>query len=248
MKNVRTKTVLSLALTVLIAILIVTQSNAMGKDKKAEKILKNYVLAIGGEMAVNNIDNLVQTSELVFIESGVRVKKEIITDKTNRYYCKATAPGLGEVFKAFDGKIGWELFPSGLRVIGDNEKKTFLNESAFLRHSKWADNLLSYKYKGDVVIDGNELQKIAVTTIYGSSENWYFDKTDGLLSRMEEQMETPQGKVEVVTTFEDYKEIDGVKHSFVQHIIMPGKTNKIVITSISHNQPVDEKIFSYPSE
>lgn len=247
MKNVRTKTVLVLAITALTAALIVTQSNAMGKDKKAEKILKNYVSAIGGEMAVNNIGNLVTASELIFTETGLTVKKEIVTDKANRYYCKATAPGMGEMFKGFDGNACWELYPSGLRKIGENEKRKFLNESAFLRYSKWADILESYKFLGMVKIDDTELHKVSVTTIYGLDETWYFNKANGLLSRMEEQMETPQGKVNVVTTFEDYREIDGVKHSFVQYIIMPGKTNKIVYTGIKHNQKTDDKIYSIPS-
>lgn len=248
MKKETTKIGLTLVLTVLIAALNVAQTNAIGKDKKAEKILKNYVLAIGGEQAVNRIDNLLITSELTFIESGVTVKKEIVTDKTNRYYCKATASGMGEMFKAFNGKVCWELYPSGLRVAGENEKQTFLNESAFLRYAKWANILDSYKYLGFVEIDGNELHAISVTTIYGASETWFFNKTDSLLARIEEQLKMPQEKVKVVTTFEDYREINGVKYSFVQHIIMPDKTNKISLSRILYNQVIDEKIYALPSE
>ena len=55
-------------------------------------------------------------------------------------------------------------------------------------------------------------------------------------------------RLDVVKLSDDYKEIDGVKHSFVQHIMMPGKTNKIIISEIRHNQPVNEKVFSVPSE
>ncbi len=248
MKTETTKRGLTLTLTLLIAAFNVVQTSATGKDKKAEEILKNYVLAIGGEQSVNSINNLLITSELTFIESGVTVKKEIVTDKTNRYYCKATAPGMGEMFKAFDGKVCWELYPSGLRVAGENEKQTFLNESAFLRYAKWANILDSYKYLGLLEIEGHELHAISVTTIYGATETWYFNKTDSLLARIEEQLNMPQGKVKVVTTFEDYKEINGVKHSFVQHIIMPEKTNKISLTGILYNQVIDEKIYALPSE
>lgn len=246
MKTRKTKTGLMFAIIMLLTIGGFTPTMAITKDKKAENIFSSYVKAIGGEKAINSIENMVVRSELTFLESGVKIDREIIVDKANKYYCKASANRMGSFFKAYDGNTCWELYPTGLRLITGKEKTTFLNESVFLRHAKWEANLAEYQFLGQVTIDGIELLKISVTTIYGVNETWYFNKNDGLLARVEEQLEMPNETIKVANTFEDYRELNGVKLSFKQQIIMPGKTNKITCSSILLNQPLDNSIFAVP--
>lgn len=248
MKIQKTKTGITLAIVMMHAIGIFAQAQVTIKDKNAENIFKNYVSAIGGEKAIGMIENMVLKSELSFVETGFTVNREMIIDKSNNYYGKATAASMGEVLKGYDGNVCWEIKQSKLRLIVDNEKQTFLNESAFLRYSNWEKNLVAYEYLGQEDIDGTELLKISVTTIYGAKETWYFNKKDNLLARIDEPLVLAQGEIKVITTFEDYRDIDGVKHSFIQHIIMPGRTRKISFSSIMHNQPIDKKIFSVPAE
>jgi hypothetical protein len=216
-------------------------------DKDSERILMNYVSAIGGEKALGEIKNIVSKSDLLVVEAGVIINREIVQDKTNNIHIKAYSPQTGEIFRGFDGNNYWEKNRSSVSVFNDERILSFLNEFAFMRFAEWKKTLLDAKYIGIESIDGKEFHTIAATTIYGVKEKWYFNKTDFLLSYMEEQLEMTSGVVPVITKFDDYREVDGVKHSFTQSIKMGRSNRKITYNSILHNQKIDYKIFSKPS-
>jgi hypothetical protein len=217
-------------------------------DPKAEKILRDYLTAIGGKKSISGIENIVSKVEVLFVEPGIVLTREIIEEKSDKTFIKAFAPQFGEVIRGFDGEVLWEKRQSGIRVIYDAEKSSFLNGSAFMRFCNWERNLTELEYSGIEKIDGADLHKITVKTIYGVKETWYFSASDNLLVRMEEVLLLPQGEISAITTFEDYRQVGGVLHSFSQHVYMPGQTRKISYSEIKHNQVIDNTIFTRPAQ
>lgn len=217
-------------------------------DPKAEKVLRDYVSAIGGEKTLAKIENIVSKVDVVFVEPGITLIKEIIAEKSNRTYIKAFAPQYGEMIRGYDGEVLWEKRQAAVRVIYDEERNSFLNESAFLRFYNWKKNVNELEYSGIENINGTDLHKLSVKTNYGSKEIWYFSKENNLLVRIEELLLRPQGEFTAITTYEDYREVDGVLHSHLQNIYMQGQTRKISYLSIKHNQVIDNGIFTKPAE
>jgi hypothetical protein len=215
---------------------------------KAGKILRNYLTAIGGKKSISGIQNMVSKVEVLYVEPGIVITKEIIEEKSDKTFIKAFAPQFGEMIRGFDGEVLWEKRQSGIRVIYDEEKTSFLNGSAFMRFCNWERNLTELEYSGIEKIDGADLHKITVKTIYGVKETWYFSASDNLLVRMEEVLLLPQGEISAITTFEDYRQVGGVLHSFSQHVYMPGQTRKISYSEIKHNQVIDNTIFTRPAQ
>lgn len=236
--------------TIAILMLIFFGNFAMAQareiDKEAVKILSNYVSAIGGEKALANIENVVIKSDLEVVEARVIIKRELVQDKKNNVHIKAYSPQTGEIFRGYDGDTFWEKSNSAVRVIEFENRMSYLNEFAFMRFAEWKKNLVDAEYLGLDSIDGKEFHCIAVKTIYGVKETWYFNKTDYLLSYTKEQLEMMSGEVTVVTKFDDYREVDGIKHSFTQHIKMGDRNRKITHVSIMHNQAIDPKLFTKP--
>lgn len=223
-----------------------TLTLVQAKDKESEKVLNNYVTAIGGKSALAKIENIVSKSDALFVEAGFVINREIIQDKANHLFIKANSIKTGEISRGFDGDIYWEKNKTAVRIIDDEVKMSYINEFAFMRFSEWEKNLLDYTYKGVATIDGKEFYSISVITIYGVKEMWYFNTTDNLLAYIEEQLERPQGVMTVQTKMDDYREVDGVKHSFTQYIKMGNQNRKITYNSIQHNQEIDQKLFAMP--
>jgi hypothetical protein len=217
-----------------------------GFDKEAEKILMNYISAIGGETALSKIENIVSKSDMSIFEAGVTINREMVQDKANNLYIKAYTPQTGELFRGFDGGIFWEKNKSAVREIDAENRLSYLNEFAFMRFANWKKNLIDFDYLGLDSIDGKVFHGIEIKTKYGVKETWYFDTADYLLSYTKEQLEMTRGEVTVETKFDDYRELDGVKHSYTQSIKMGERNRKITYSSILHNQLIDQKIFSKP--
>jgi zinc protease len=215
-------------------------------DKDAEKILNAYVSAVGGEKELAKIENVVIKSDILIVEPGVTINREVVQDKTNKLHIKAYSSQTGEIFMGFDGSNYWEKNQSSVSEIDEERILSYLNEFAFMRFSEWKKNLLDANYLGLDSIDGEEFHCIAVKTIYGIKERWYFDTTDFLLSYMKEQLEMTSGTITVITKFDDYREVDGIKHPFTQYINMGQRNRKITHNSISHNQVIDPNLFTLP--
>lgn len=244
------KTIFGTVLAVLVLSLCssFTRANTPEKDKQAEKIFRNYVTAIGGEKNLSNISNLLISSSSTFSESGLTIERELFTSKSDKLLMTATAPQFGEMKRGYDGTNCWEKRPSGIREIRDEEKRSFLNEFAFMRYANWSKNLQSYKYLGQNEIAGEKMHKISVTTIFGANEIWYFNAENHLLAQVEETLKQAKGEVNILTIFSDYRKVDGVKHSFEQRIIAAGKTRNINIRSILVNQKIYNQLYSKPTE
>lgn len=246
MKRQTRRTGITLAVLIFIISADITMAQVSKADPEAKKVLNNYVKAIGGKKAVSQVQNISSKVDQVFTDAGITINKESIEERSGKIYIKAFAPQFGEIIRGYDGETCWEKRQGGVRVIYDEEKTNFLNGSAFLRYANWENILSTLDHSGMVRIDSINLHKLSVTTIYGSREYWYFNAADNLLTLIEELIDQPEGSITVTTTFEDYREVNGVLHSFTQYIDMQGPKRKIIFHSILHNQPVDISLFSKP--
>jgi uncharacterized protein (DUF2132 family) len=53
-----------------------------------------------------------------------------------------------EITGGYDGTNYWEKRQDKIILIGDSEKTSILNSTAFLRNAEWQKNLVSYSYEG----------------------------------------------------------------------------------------------------
>lgn len=218
------------------------------KDRKAAKILYEFVEATGGEKAIANIKTLSSKSQLEFVESGLVLNREIFETRSKQFFMKVNSSQTGDICRGYDGKRCWEKRQSQAREIVGEEKQSFLNTSAFLRFANWRQTLAAYQYAGKINVAGITLHRIDVKTIYGAKERWYFNVHDNLLVQMEEPLDLPDGPSTATTFFSNYQDVNGVKLSFAQTIEMPGQTRKILFSEVIANRDIDPKLFSFPEK
>lgn len=195
---------------------------------------------------LSKVENIVSKSEMLFMERGVTINREITQNKENHFLVKVNSIQTGEIVRGFDGSTHWEKNKSSIRELNNEDKISFLNEFAFMRFADWEKNLIGYTYLGIDTLEGRKFHCLAVKTIYGVDEKWYFNTIDFLLEYTTESIEMTQGNITVITKLEDYKEVDGIKHAFSRSIKMGDRNRKITFNSIMHNQNIDEKLFEKP--
>lgn len=238
--------------TFVLSLFLLFTSIAVGKnaakDPKAEKILNAFVEEIGGKKAISGIENLTCKSKLEFVESGLVLEREILETRSSQYFIKVSSPQTGEIYRGYDGKKCWEKRQAQTREIVGSEKQSFLNSASVLRFAEWEKTLKSFEYKGIENKTGQKMHRVDVVTIWGAKESWYFNKSNNLLAQMEEPLDLPEGTSTATTTFSDYRDVNGVKLSFVQTISMPGQNRKISFAEIKPNQEIDPNLFCGPQK
>jgi hypothetical protein len=88
-----------------------------------------------------------------------------------------------------------------------------------------------------------------MTPVSGFDETWYFDASNGLLSRIERTEDRGKGKAaQAVLTFDDYREVDGVRLPFRRGINNGDRPATIVVTSLVNNAMIEPAHFIRPPE
>jgi outer membrane lipoprotein-sorting protein len=115
--------------------------------------------------------------------------------------------------------------------------------------------LMDYKDKGNQVellgkekVEGTDAYKLKVTLKNGDIQTVYID-ADSFLSIKEETKRTVRGTDhDVESSIGDYKEVDGIVFPFAVESGVKGGTEKqkITISKIELNVPVDDAIFKMP--
>jgi hypothetical protein len=76
----------------------------------------------------------------------------------------------------------------------------------------------------------------------------FFDVEDGLLVRNDEELDTPQGRASTLSYYEDYRDVQGVKHPYTIRQVQGETTATIHLTQIISNQPIDDAMFAKPKQ
>jgi hypothetical protein len=88
---------------------------------------------------------------------------------------------------------------------------------------------------------------ILATPPDGSPIKLYYDTQTGLQARMDLEVDTPQGRVPIETTVEDYRDVDGVKLPFLTRQDSPMAKAVIKLTEVKSNVAIDDARFKKPA-
>jgi hypothetical protein len=93
-------------------------------------------------------------------------------------------------------------------------------------------------------VDGKDAYAISYTLTSGGTSTYYYDIQTGLKLRQTENLQTPQGTMVAVTTYSNYKEVEGVK--FPQKIAQQQGPMSFTfeLEDIQINSEVKDTIFS----
>jgi hypothetical protein len=234
----------------LVAATVLTLASASpAVAQTADEIVQKYVDARGGLARLKAISSMriVRT----FGTFGANIPVTITRKRGGLYRSDQALPGRPAVARGLDAGGAWES------VDGKVTKRP-ADQEAELREldGDFDGFLVDYRAKGHRVaydgrarIGGVDTHKLTVTLKSGAVRVVYLDAATYLERRQEGTITLPAGKVPVILTFGDWRDVEGVKFPFAideERNSFPPQTFAIYTERIELNPPVDDGIFAMP--
>ncbi len=213
-----------------------------------DKVLEKYVAALGGKDAIMKLTSRTAKGSFELPAMGASGSFEAFSKAPNKSGSKIEIAGFGEIRNGFDGAKGWAQDPmSGLREMSGLELAATKLDSEFFKDLKMKELYKQLVVKGKEKVGSAETIVVEATPAEGAPEKYYFDAATGLLLRHDTERESPQGKMAIETSFEDYRAVDGVQvfHTMKQNT--PAFAITIKLTEVKHNVAIEDAKFAKPA-
>ncbi|MFT6147891.1 MAG: putative Zn-dependent peptidase [Saprospiraceae bacterium] len=175
----------------------------------AETVVDNYIKAIGGKAAMEEVKDIQTTMELSAM--GQTLDAKISQKSPNKY--KMTIKMQGQVFQqqVYDGTNGAMSGMMGNKKLEGEELMALKEQSAIFTELNYAKDGYTLEMKGMESVDGKDAYKVLVTAPSGSKATDYYSKETGLKIRSISSLESPQGAMTQTVDYSDYKATKGIK-------------------------------------
>jgi len=224
------------------------QTAAPSSPPSADQIIEKYVQALGGKAAAEKLTSRVAKGTFVMDQIPGEASEEIYEKAPNKQLAITDAPSFGVVRRGFNGTAGWQDMPqTGLQDVTGQQLAAMKRYSDFYRETKLKEIYPKMTVKGKEAVNGKDAYVVEATPDDGPAEIMYFDPDTGLLVRLQTEGEGPNGKVNIDSTFDDYREVDGVKLPFLIHQSFGEFSFTIKLTEVKHNVPIEDAKFDKPA-
>lgn len=213
----------------------------------ADEIYSKYIAAIGGQANVDKIKSRSAKGSVPQPNGSVTV--DILQGAPDKFHITATTP-TGAFQRGFNGSVGWEKGPQGVRALAAAEVAQLQNSIGLLRHIRLKEQFTSMRARGIQKIGDRSTYLVIGTTAENRQERLFFDTETGLLLRRISYMATLLGLIPEQIDFEDYREVEGVKFPFTIRVSSIEVGNPISTRTFSEmklNVAVDDAKFNMPA-
>ena len=219
--------------------------------QSADELIQKNLAARGGaaKLAAITSVRIVRT----YGTFGANIPVTITKKRAGLYRTDQALPGRPTVARGLDPAGAWESVNGKVtRRPADQELELRELDGDF------DGFLVDYKAKGHAVeyvgrekTGGIETHKLKVTLKSGAVRHVYLDAATYLERKQEGTMTLPDGKVKVILTFGDWRDVDGVKFPFAideERVSFPPQTFAIYTDRIELNPVVDDAMFAMPGK
>ena len=213
----------------------------------ADDIFNKYVMAIGGQQAIDKLKSRVAKGTLVQV-NGNTFQFEVYQVAPDQSYQIVTTPQ-GPFERGFNGTVGWEKSARGVRELTGGELAQFRAANNLFGLIKLKEQFTRARVGKDKIGD-REVYVVNGASADGKRQRLFFDIETGLLLRRMIYTPTMIGVIPEQADFEDYREVDGIKFPFTARnstIEVGNPVSTRTFTEMKLNVPVDNSRFNMPS-
>jgi zinc protease len=215
----------------------------------ADEVVDKYVNAIGGKEAYEKLSSRLSKGTFELPAMGASGSLEIHAKAPNKTISIIDIPGFGLVSRCYDGTTGWAQDPqTGIRELTGTELAIQKRGADFFQAVRMKDLYPKRELKGKEKVGEREAYLVEAVPSEGGPVKMYFDTETSLLTRVELEADSPQGKLDVQTVLSDYTEVDGIKLPFTIRQATGALDFVIKIQEVKHNVPIDDEKFKKPEK
>ena len=214
-----------------------------------DAVFDDYIEALGGEAAVENITSYVARGSYAGYDTDFAEVPVELFAKAPDQYATIIHGFYGDSVKTYDGADAWISSADRpvplLQFTGGNLDGARLEallafptqvQEAF---RSWRVNYTAIDDVEVIVVQGSNPGELPV--------NLYFDESSGLLVRYVRWTETAVGTIPTEVSFSDYREVSGVQMPFQLNLRWTNGESIILLTDVGLNVQIDDARFARPA-
>lgn len=218
-------------------------------DPQAVTVMEKYIEATGGRSTFGKITNRVTTATIEIASQGIVLNATIYMARPNKAYTVIESDITGKMESGTDGEVVWEKSAMrGAIVKEGKERESMLGLNTFDRMVDYKKHFTSIQSFGKEKGDEGEVHKLAFYPVQGDSFTSWFDAESFLMKKMEMTMQTDMGAIPVVSTVEDYRDVNGILIPHQTTVQVMGQIRISRIEKIEQNVDLPDDLFKVPED
>lgn len=215
----------------------------------AKEVMERHIQASGGREAMEKIKNRVSKGKIKFAAMNIEATMESISAAPNLMSSTMVVPNMMTMKTGTDGKVMWQSSDAmGTRLLEGEELENQLRDSTFNSDLAWETLYKSVEVKALEDVNGKPTYRVEAITAGDLRTTQWFDKESGLKVKMAMVVPSQMGDIPADTTFEDYRDIDGVKIPFKTVMSQAGQEGILVLDEVKQNVDLPGDAFAMPTE
>lgn len=207
---------------------------------EGRELISRYIDSIGGaEKYLSIQDKKIEMGGKI---QGMDLTLEVFYKAPNKLMQRTSVAGMEQIL-TFDGEKGYQkAMTEEVELTGDELEMVKIEATgdALVFPEKYG---LKYNVKDTVSLPGGTAYKIEKVYAGGSTGLEYFDLQTGLRVKEERTIDTPQGALNQVIHYSDYREVEGVKFPFKVVQEIQGMRIELTVKTVELNKGLKDSIF-----
>ncbi|MCA8960252.1 MAG: hypothetical protein KDC38_07050 [Planctomycetes bacterium] len=229
-------------------------------DPEAKAVLEKFLKATGGAEAHAKLRTRRMTGTFELPAQNIKGTTTGLQRRPTDSVMTIDIPQMGSEKHGSLGDVAWEVTQLGPRLKSPEETAQLLRTNYLDLPVRFPTLYERIEYKGEVEFRGKRCARLDCTPpplvdetgkkTPQSVEVYYFDLETGLNHAAEFESKTQMGRLKIVMTNSDYREIDGIKIPFVskQEIPSVGMVITMKVEKVEHNVDVTDADLALPED
>lgn len=214
---------------------------AVPKGLTAEKVIDNYIEALGGEKSLKKIKSF--HKQMSASMQGMSMNLDTYTQSPNKLSQKVSAGEMIVEHKVFDGEKGKISGMGGNKEMGEEEVKKAKFESILFPELQYDELGYKTELKGIKSLNDEEVYIVELETPIGDKQTDYYSLESALLVKSESVEDSPMGPITQEMMLSDYKEVEGVKFPYTIKQKFGPQSMEMKVEKIEINPNIPEGTF-----
>jgi hypothetical protein len=208
----------------------------------AQSVIKKYVEVIGGVSNIQKVKDISMKGKLSV--SGMNIDMKMLYLLPDKFISEVSMNGQVMQKQVLNGQAGHSSGMQGNKDLKGEELEQLKQSATPFIEADYEKLLYKTVLKEITTIDGKDAFKIEITSPDNMISTDYYSVETGLKIRSESTMDAGQsGKMNMVTDFLEYSDIQGVKYPTKMKQSMGPQVVNITIDEILVNSGIKEDIF-----
>lgn len=203
----------------------------------AEKVIADYVKAIGGVETLQNVNDVVMNASLTM--QGMTINVDTYQRNPNHLCVETKMNGNIMQKQVCNGEAAKMVGPGGEQQLEGPMLEKMKVDAYLFPELKYAELGFKTELLGTEEVEGQDTYKLKITSPDGSEKTAFFSRATGLKVKEVAQM----GQVSVITLNTEYTEVDGIKFPKAMKQTMGPQSFDVVVETIKVNQGIEDSIF-----